>query len=237
MAIKKKSGQSTFVKVGTVIICVIVVLALMVPVAGIGLSSCGNSQQNQQAKDGGAASNTGAASSEGDASTSSDDKSVEGELDLRNMYQASIQKYQKAIASDPENYSNYEMLGNVAFDWAKSVQQGSLSANPFSIAELYQMSIAAYTSRLEIKPSTEVYVDRAIATYYSGDTASAIQQLETYTTEDPYFAKAWANLGIFYATDGQTDKARESFEKGLEASPDSDTRAFIEESLESLEKN
>ncbi|NLG11250.1 MAG: hypothetical protein GX562_06970, partial [Coriobacteriaceae bacterium] len=113
MAIKKKSGQSTFVKVGTVIICVIVVLALMVPVAGIGLSSCGNSQQNQQAKDGGAASNTGAASSEGDASTSSDDKSVEGELDLRNMYQASIQKYQKAIASDPENYSNYEMLSNV----------------------------------------------------------------------------------------------------------------------------
>lgn len=228
MAIKK-NGQSAFRKIGTIIICVIVVLALMVPVAGIGIASC---SAPQQAGDGGAASSTDTG-----ATTSSDDQSAEGELDLHKMYQASIEKYQQAVASDPENYSNFEMLGNVAFDWAQSAQQGSLSTDPYSISELYQISIDAYTSRLELKPSAEVAVDRAIATYYNGDTASAIQQLETYTSDDPYFAKAWANLGIFYAAKGQTDKARESLEKGLEASPDSDTKTFIEQALESLSGN
>jgi tetratricopeptide (TPR) repeat protein len=227
VAIKKDSKQNLLIKIGTIAICVIVVLGLMIPVAGIGVSSC------TPQGGGGATGADGSDTSSGNTGTGGSDEG----LDLRSMYESSLTKYEGLTTDDPENYSNFEMLGNVAFDWAVSAQQGKLAADPYTVEDLYQKAIAAYTSRLALKASPEVSVDRAIATHYNGDTLGAIEQLEAFTAEDPYFAKAWTNLGVFYATDGQTDKARDSFQKALDNNPDADTKQFIEQNLESLGGN
>jgi tetratricopeptide (TPR) repeat protein len=224
VATKKK--QDTIKKVTTIIICTILVIALMVPVTALGMMSC-SEQQPPAASEGETASDVL------NDITSGDGAEV-GATDLQAMYAASLEKHEAAVEADPSNYNNYELLGNVAMDWAVAAQQGELDPSPYTIAELYEKSIAAYAKRLELKPSPEVSVDKAIATFYNGDTPTAIAELEAFTAEDPYFAPAWANLGKFYESDEQYEKARESYQKALDSNPTDAMRSFAQQGLDGL---
>jgi len=239
VAIKKSNKkQSTLMKIGTVIICVILAMGLMIP-AGVSLVTCAsqtgtptsNTQNQQGAIDTGTEANT--ISDIPDTSDTSG-ASTSNDLDLAGMYLSSLERHQQAIKDDPGSYPSYESLGNVAFDWAVAIQNGEMSPDPYTTKELYTIAIEAYTRRLELQSSPNVSVDRAIATFYSGDVDKAIDLLEAYTAEDAYFAPAWANLGKFYESDGQYDKARTSYQKALDSNPDDSIQAFAQDGLANL---
>jgi tetratricopeptide (TPR) repeat protein len=53
----------------------------------------------------------------------------------------------------------------------------------------------------------------------AGDSAGAIQKLESAVAGSPNFAMGWHNLGIFYTYAGDSAKARSAFEKAIETDP------------------
>jgi tetratricopeptide (TPR) repeat protein len=221
VAIKKKN--STMKKVTTTIICAILVMALMLPVAGLAYSC-----SNQDA----VANNPGVTVPGG----STGDNVDAGNTTLEAMYAQTIKKYEDAILVDPNNYNNYELLGNMAMDWGINVQEGLMSPAPYTQKELFEKAIAAYTKRLALQPSPDVTVDRAIATFYNGDTVAAIALLEPYVVENAYFAPAWAWLGRFYEDNKQNDKARTAYEKALTCNPAANVKTMVEAHLASLPK-
>ncbi|MDR3307670.1 MAG: tetratricopeptide repeat protein, partial [Coriobacteriales bacterium] len=162
--------------------------------------------------------------------------SAASDLDLAGMYESTLEKYQQAVKDDPSNYTNFERLGNVAFDWATSISTGEMAPSTHAAAELYTIAIDAYSKRLKLQASPDVSVDRAIATFYNGDEAGAIALMEDYTKDDPYFAPAWANLGKFYESEEDYSKARECYEKALAANPDASMQEFAQEGLDNLPK-
>lgn len=213
MAFSKNSNL--LMKVGIIVVCAILVLALSVPTVAMMVLG----------------GNTSATAST-ESTETTDDLSSD---DYTKMYEASVEKYETAIAEDPTIAENYKLLGDVSFDWATQIKLGSLAAtDDVTEAGLWQKSISAYTSYLELEESSEVRVDKAIATYYNGDLASAKEQLETFTATTTDFAPAWANLGVFYEADGDTDKAREAYQKALESNPDDSTKSFVDEQIEAL---
>ncbi|MDR3307661.1 MAG: hypothetical protein LBS58_02025, partial [Coriobacteriales bacterium] len=115
MAIKKANKkQSTIMKVGTIVICVVLVLGLMVP-AGASLLTCAGQQATTGDPTGDPTGSTDANADTADtADTAADgstaNTSAASDLDLAGMYESTLEKYQQAVKDDPSNYTNFERL-------------------------------------------------------------------------------------------------------------------------------
>ena len=80
----------------------------------------------------------------------------------------------------------------------------------FSIAPLERRLAAGQDSVL-------LRVTLALAYQQQGELAAAVPHLVKATELDPYYSGAWRALGVLYADLGQDAKAREAFQKGIEA--------------------
>ena len=79
---------------------------------------------------------------------------------------------------------------------------------------LWLSSKDAYAKAVKIKAGDPaVETDFAIVTFYSGETTAAIVIGERVTKAKPDFSQVWLNLGVFYASSGQTAKAIAAFER------------------------
>lgn len=127
------------------------------------------------------------------------------------------------LQSDPESYTVLVQLGNTYFDWAIDVQKAAQTNQQFA-GQDQPMWIAAkdaYGRAVAVQPGEPpVEVDFAIARFYTGDTTGAIATAEKVSKDNPTFAPAWFNLGIFYGALNQNDKAVASFEQYLKLDAD-----------------
>jgi len=64
-----------------------------------------------------------------------------------------------------------------------------------------------------------VRVDHAITVFYSGDSVTAIKLAEGVIKDDPTFAAAHFNLGVFYQAAGDKAKAIAAYKRFLEIDP------------------
>lgn len=175
-------------------------------------AATGTADSTSQAADGTA---DGSSQAAGQAVTS-------GEHDMTHVdanYASVVEQLQAQYDSDPSNPSALLQLANGYFDWGVAARDVvATDEDDTHVVDLFNQAIARYDDYLEQNPdSKSVEVDRAISIFYTGDRDRAIAELESFTAEDGSFGPAWANLGMFYETEGRTDEAIAAYERAIES--------------------
>jgi len=138
------------------------------------------------------------------------------------QYQPQVAALTAQLQSDPTSYTVLVSLGNSYFDWALAKQQAG-QADAAAVGADQPLWVAAkdaYSRAIAVKgDESPVRVDYAIAAYYSGDTATAVEVAEAVAKDDATFAPAFFNLGIFYQTLGENAKAIAALERYLVLDP------------------
>lgn len=130
-----------------------------------------------------------------------------------------IMAIEQALASDPTSYTVLVALGNSYFDYALAVQE--VDADPIITSALWSKAADGYQRALAIDPADpNVATDLSIALYYGGSTDDAIVVVESVLAQDPKFAAALYNAGVFYRTAGRTADAIRVLEAFLVEDPD-----------------
>ena len=155
------------------------------------------------------------------------DKSTSGEsqdasTDVKDEFSVLIDKYEARLKKDDHDLAALLNLGNayysrgqLAFNKAKTTQDKQAAAPSFAKAQSY------FDSYLALKDSKAVRVSKAMCTFYQGDAASALKQIQSVLDQGDY-APAWANLGIIYELQGNKSEAKSSFQKAKDADPHND---------------
>ncbi len=124
----------------------------------------------------------------------------------KNQFEPRAQAFANALASSPASYTLLVNLGNTRYDYAVTllqlVSKGTTSA---MLPAVQQWTAArdAFGKAYKIKKTDlKVGVDYSVATFYSGDTTQAVKIVSGVIKQDPKFAPAYFNLGIFYDAQG-----------------------------------
>lgn len=217
---KKNAGLGK--KIGITVVCALLALAMTIP--SLVLLFSGDKESSA------AKSTTGSAST---AATTGPATVADIDAEYVETEAALI-----AAAKDaPDNNTYNETIGNLYFDWALDLMAYTGTEDVSAhLAETWAKCISYYDIFLKKGSSAPVEVDRAIAFYYSGDTQSAIDSMLAFTAVNEKYSPAWANLGLFYESRGETDLARSAYKKALEVDPEDeyDVATFVNGRLESL---
>ena len=135
-------------------------------------------------------------------------------------------------ASDPLT------LANNYFDMGMAAMQSATDeGSQAKAADLFNQAVAYYDEYLAGTSSASATVDRAICVFYGGDHDGAIADLEAFVEQDGTFAPAWANLGMFYESHDEQDKAKNAYEQALVAAEKDDTygvKDYAQQRLDAL---
>lgn len=207
---KPKDGMPLGAKVALTVFAVLMALSMMLPsiAAIVGTSSSQDSSSQSQSAD----SSSSADSSDGttDAVAQADEK-----------YQPLVEALEAKLSSDPQNLATLLNLGKDYMAWGVTVRySGSTDASTSHANELLEKAISYYDQYLALKDSGAVRVDRALCQYYEEETSEATAALEQLTQDMPDYGPAWANLGMLYESAGNSDQAREAYQKAQEADAD-----------------
>lgn len=165
---------------------------------------------------------------------------------IQAKYDSQVSAFSSALKSYPTSATLIVSLANVhenyAFDLMKEANKTSTPAT--ATMELLQKewsaALANFKKAAKIqKPAKDTSVDYAIASYYSGETTAAIKLARGALAQDPNFAPAYYNLGIFYETANNTALAIDSYTKYLALDPTGQfgNREFATTQLQSLQKS
>ena len=173
-----------------------------------------------------------------DGSETSTDGSAMESIDAQ--YGTAAQQLASQYEADPTNPSALLNLANGYFDWGVAAMNHAASDEDSAHArELLARAVEYYDTYLADNPGAKsATVDRAICVFYAGDTDQAIEALEALISDDPSFAPAWANLGMFYESQGSTEKAADAYRRAIEASAEDDAYnvgSYAQERLDALE--
>ncbi|WP_419053821.1 tetratricopeptide repeat protein [Collinsella stercoris] len=127
--------------------------------------------------------------------------------------------------------NNFFDMGMAAMESAQDEESKRQAAGLFAQAVEY------YDEYLAMASSSSAEVDRAICVFYSGDHEGAIADLEALVKRDSTFAPAWANLGMFYESHGDTAKAKKAYQQALDAAKKEDTygvKDYAQQRLDAL---
>lgn len=181
MAINKKQTPP-IVKVGIIGIAAVMVLAFTLPLISPTLFS------------GGTATNT-AATEQSQYDT------------VAAQYTGSIDAFQAQLESDPTSFTVLVNLGNTYSNWGQELFKTQNGVQPAS-QPVWTASATYYGQALAVQPGDPaVTTDYAISLFYSGQTNNAIAAVESVMAENPDFAPAFFNAGIFYSNAGRPAEA------------------------------
>ncbi|MFR3451775.1 MAG: hypothetical protein ACLTSX_09655 [Collinsella sp.] len=131
-------------------------------------------------------------------------------------------------------------LANNFFDMGMSAMNGAKSEeDQLKARDVFKRAIVHYDEYLANNASPAAEVDRAICVFYAGEHEQAIADLEAFVARDATFAPAWANLGMFYESHGDADKAEKAYRKAVDTAAEDDTYGvgdYARERLEALEQ-
>ena len=131
-------------------------------------------------------------------------------------------------------------LANNFFDMGMSAMNGAKSEeDQLKARDVFKQAIVHYDEYLANNASPAAEVDRAICVFYAGEHEQAIADLEAFVARDTTFAPAWANLGMFYESHGDADKAEKAYRKAVDTAAKDDTYGvgdYARERLEALSK-
>jgi len=190
MAIDKKKAPA-IIRIGIIVVCAILVLSF-IPWGGLGLFT-GPTQNGVPGT---------------------------GTLDaIAARHTPQVVGLEGLLASQPASYTVLMQLGHAYYNWAAEVM--TATAIPMgSDRPLWLAAVSFYDQALALNSTIPGDItDAAIARYYSGDTAGAIELIGTALGVDPNFAPAHFNAGIFYESAGQVSEALAAYSRYLELDP------------------
>ncbi len=174
MAINKKQTPP-IVKAGIIVVAALMVLAFTLPLISPTLFT------------GGTATNTTGTAGQSDYDT------------VAANYSGTVEAFQQQLESDPTSYTVLVNLGNTYSNWGQELYQIQQKIQPAS-QPIWSASATYYGQALAVQPgSPEVSTDYAISLFYSGQLNRAIEVIEPVMVENPDFAPAFFNAGIFYS--------------------------------------
>lgn len=158
---------------------------------------------------------------------------------INQKHQGGVSQLTTLLQSNPESYTVLVDLGNSYFDWAAELQSAASTNTALQGADLPMWNAAkdAYSRALKVRGNeAPVRVDYAITLFYSGDTNAAVKIVTAVSKEQPTFAQAWFNLGVFDAALGTTETAISAFERYLQLDPNGQqgNAAYAKQALEQL---
>lgn len=229
-------ARRSAVLVGVIFVSVIMVGSCLLPSLSAIISGIQNAQES---------STTEAATSE-DASTesSTDDAETEAETtnsymdSLDETYQPKVEALEAKLEENAEDKATLINLANTYLKWADTGRNyASSDADTEHVNELLTKAEGYYDSYLALDNASAARVSRALCQYYLGETDAAIKALKAVTADDESYAPAWTNLGMIYEDTGDTDAAKEAYNKAIEADPN-DTyglQSYASSQLSSIE--
>ena len=213
---KPKDGMSLGAKVALTVFAVLMALSMMLP-SIVGTSSSQDSSSQSQSADSGSSAD----SSDSGSSSDSSDGTTDAVAQADEKYQPLVDALETKLSSDSQNLATLLNLGKDYMAWGVTVRySGSTDASTSHANELLEKAISYYDQYLALKDSSAVRVDRALCQYYEEETSEATAALEQLTQDMPDYGPAWANLGMLYESAGNSDQAREAYQKAQEADAD-----------------
>ena len=115
------------------------------------------------------------------------------------LYAEAASSYEATLESQPDDTEALQQLGNLYLTWGSAVNYYATDEGASDhAAELYAKAQGVYDRYLAIEDSSDVRVNRALCSLYSGQISDAQTQLEAIVADDPECSSAWANLGMVY---------------------------------------
>lgn len=192
MAINKKKA-SPIVKIGIWVISGALVLSFTLPLLADSLT----------------ASRTGSSAT-----------GTQGQLDaLATQYGGTVSSLEQSLASEPTSYTVLVNLGNTYFDWGMGTEQAA--PNTGGSRPMWNSAVLYYDRALAVQAGDpNVSTDAAIAHYYSGDLAGAVELIDGVVAANPDFAPGHFNAAIFYEAAGRNADALAAANKAIELDPE-----------------
>ena len=211
---QKRERQKKLTAIGIGAFAVIMALSMMLP----SLSYIFGNGADQAAEE--QAAKEQAAKQEEQESEAEEQESATG-IDLVDAnYAAVVDPLEAKLSENPEDLATILNLGNDYMAWASEASAyASDDAGSAHVTELYDKAIGYFDQYLEINDSAVVKSNRAMCHLYKGDADAALQQLQDVTSETPDYGPAWVNIGIIKEYQGDTDAAKEAYQKAVEADP------------------
>lgn len=255
LAQAERDRKKKFTQVAVIVFAVIMALAMMLPSFAAIFSSVNTTNQDQEAasqnqqdsqsqdSESNQASDTSSSDASSDSSSSSDTSTSSDASEqiaaIDSSFQAQVAPLEEKLASNNNDLAALLNLGNDYMSWGYTVgSYARVDADTSHANELFSKAMDYYDRYLALNDSNTVHVNRALCLFYSGDTSAAAQALEEMTQGSAAnFGPAWANLGLVRETTGDTDAAREAYEKAKETDPQNDygAKSFAEARLSSLD--
>ena len=213
-------AQTRTVRVVVVSLALIAVIVLAVAVVGGGMLSAQSAQASDAAVQ---QQGDGAPTASGSDAASADEVTME-QVDAQ--YTQATDALQEQYDADPDNPSALLNLANGYFDWGAAARgYATTEDDDYHVVHLFSQAIAHYDDYLERYGTDDganksVQVDRAIAIFYTGDVDTAVSTLEAFVAQTDDFGPAWANLGMFYESQGRIDDARSAYERAVSSDTD-----------------
>lgn len=170
-------------------------------------------------------------------------QSVEYNVDyLDENYEPLVSDLEATLAESPDDMSTVLSLANYYSSWGSGVLMLATTDEETSHGnELLDKAVGYYDQYIasgETESVESASTSRAMCLYYGGDVSGALSALEQVTQDWPEYAPAWADLGLLYEVQGQTDEARTAYEKAVELDPDDEqgAKSYAEERLSALDE-
>ena len=153
-------------------------------------------------------------------------------------HQASAEALKVVAVSQPTSYTATVNLANAYFDWAQELSSpaaGQSQPTTEAIAAAIQtwtLARAEYDKATKIKPKDpSVQTDRSISMFYSNDTTAAVVTVRKVLADNPTFAPAWLNIGLYYDALAQTEQAILAYQKYIALDPQGQNVAYAKQRL------
>jgi cytochrome c-type biogenesis protein CcmH/NrfG len=229
----KKDRKKRVTEILVVVFAVIMAATMMLPSLSAIFTSSSSSSSTTDA-----ATTDASTDASTDATTDATTTNSMDTLDAK--YADTVSTLETKLESNSNDLATLLALGNDYFSWGyQGTSYATTDEEKSHVNDLLSKAEGYYDSYLALNDSGSVHVDRALCQYYSGDTDGATAALEQYTTDNPDFGPAWANLGMMYASASRTDDAKAAFQKAIDADPDDKygVKSYATSYLSSLESS
>lgn len=216
-----KNHTSLFMKIVIIFFAVVLVVSLCLPFFS-GCTQRSSSTSNDDAQD----------SAQSDSTSSNTVSGVEAQ------YSTLISSLTEKLEGDPDSLAYLANLGNAYMNSGLAMMAAS---DADSFAEKVEASFASavgyYDRYLEIASDgsdaadqesiNTVSLKKALCQYDMGDTEQAVKAVEDLVADQPDYAMGWYELGTLYEQEGDSEKAREAYNKAVEADGDASSMASL----------
>lgn len=223
---KKELGgmrnMSTGAKVAVGVFAVIMALSMMLPsLAPIFAGNNDAADEQEETSENQTTAQDENATAEGEEEEAEDlTAGVPDNETLQSLAQTNAEKvapFKTRLKKNSKDLAALLNLGNAYMNWGYSATYSSSTDEEKEYAKgLLEQAIDYYDQYLKLNDAKSVRVDRALCQYYMGQNDEAIQALEKLAEDNPDYPLVWANLGMLYEQQGDSEKASEAYHKAVE---------------------